>query len=138
MGAEIDSDNDFAPVVDTTWFFDSHVSDLGKEPVRYTMGIVKTRKLMSGLLTYGKDEVEVYSVLFARLAEKEKRPKLFGVWALISVRALLNLLARDQLKGAYGNRLVKEAWSQVAVHDLIVDEWKALVEEHHHGRFLLE
>ena len=90
-GAEIDGENDVAPIVDTTWFFDGGNPGPEKHPVRYTMGIIKTGNAMSNSGKRGIAEVDVYSVLFAGLVEEEKRANLFGVWTLVSLNALVNM-----------------------------------------------
>lgn len=128
-GAYIDVEQDFAPVLVTTYYFDLENSTPGKQPLKYTMGLLRSIDVKDRPTNVKMTPVDVYSALYPNLISEDERASVFDTWARVSTKCLLSLVQRaGEVDGAC-KRSLKNLASHLAVDSAIELDWRSIAED---------
>lgn len=128
-GAYIDVEQDFAPVLVTTYYFDVENSNPGKQPLKYTMGLLRSIDVKDRPTNVKMTPVDVYSALYPNLISEDERASVFDTWARVSTKCLLGLVQRaGEVDGAC-KRSLKNIASHLAVDSAIELDWRSIAED---------
>ena len=138
MGAVIDEEQDFAPILDTTCYFDEKDSNAQKEPLKHTMGILRSTEVEDGEKNRKMTPVITYSVLYPILTGKDERASLFDIWAKISTKSLLSLVGRMGSEENVSERSLKNLTGHVVVNSVIEMDWRSIADDLGYGSMILQ
>ena len=138
MGALIDEEQDFAPILDTTCHFDVETLSARKDPLKYTMGILGMTKVENGQRSPKMTPVDIYSVLYRKLVGGDERASLFDIWAKVSAKSLLGLVRRVGNEGTLSGRSLKKISDHVVVDAVIEMDWRSIADDLGYSSVLLQ
>lgn len=129
VGADIDEEQDFAPILDTTYYFDLADSSLEKEPLRYSMGILTFKKAKMRSNKGQTTPADIYTVLCPKLLSGNQRATLLENWARISTKCLLNLVGSSEGKEIAFDHVLRGLSTEVFVDSVIEMNWRSAADE---------
>lgn len=136
-GAHIDNEQDFAPILDTTYYFDVADSTSERQPLKYTMGILKSTKTEDGLVSGEVNSVDVYCVLYPKLISKDERESVFKMWARVSTKCLLSLVEKGGEREIACKSSLKDISTCFSIDATIETDWKSVADDLGYGALLL-
>lgn len=129
-GAYIDVEQDFAPVLDTTYHFDIGNSTPGKQPLKYTMGLLRLTEVKDKPIDGKTTPVDIYSALYPNLVSEDERATVFDIWARVSTKCLLNLVQKaGEGDTTACKRSLKNLASHVVVDSVIEMDWRSIAND---------
>lgn len=137
MDANIDENQDFAPILETRYYFDIENSTPRKQPLKYTMGILRSTEHEEKPVNDGMASVDIYSALYLDSTGKDERASLFETWAKISTKSLLNLVGKGGEGDTVCERSMKLLSGQIVVDRVIEMDWRAIANDLGHQTLLL-
>ena len=135
-GANIDEGQDFAPILDTTYYFDIGDSSSGKSAVKYTMGILESAKGKDKPVRSMMTPPDIYSVLRPNLFGEDERSSMFEIWARITTRCLLNLIKSAGDGETASKHCLKHLSDLIIVDSVIEMDWRTLAQDLGHNELL--
>ena len=136
MGATIEK-QDFAPILDTTYYFDVEDPTPRKRPLKYTIGISRWTEIESRQTSREMTPVDIYSALYPNLVNEDKRASLFETWVKVSTKCLLNLVGTAEEGDTGCKRSLKNLSSQVVVDNVIEMDWRSIANNLGYNTLLL-
>ena len=128
-GANIDESQDFAPILDTTYYFD--VEDLSpcRSPVKYTIGILASAKDKEKPVSSMMTPPDIYTALYPALAGEDQRPRIFENWARVTTKCILNLTKSAGEGEIALKRCLTRLSDPIVVDCLIETDWRTIAQD---------